>query len=387
MSDVSTNKIFGLDLRATGSALSFNLTSAALYRYALPLLQTLDTRSGDLVRREGLILLLRDNEDHVGLGEISPLPGFSDESLALALSRTVQILQKMVGSADYLTQFLARGGDWEEMGKPSVANFGIETALLSLLANSNHLDLGSLLFGSSSKRIPVNGLINAELAEWVPLALELVDAGYSTLKIKVGKINSELEAIGVQSIRDAVGPEVNIRLDANRSWSLEEAIQFGKSVRSSDIEFIEEPLSNPVDLPVFYDESGTHFAFDETLHHILDPGISFQSYTGLAALVIKPTLVACVPRILDLIKQAREQGIKVVISSSYETDIGLMNLAQFAAGVSGEEITTGLGTYGLYSKHLSSVSLAPQKGWVSIQSLDVEDLELDSCELVYENHV
>ena len=207
------------------------------------------------------------------------------------------------------------------------------------------------------------------------------------LKIKVGKINSELEALGIKSIRAAVGPDIRIRLDANRSWNLDEAVQFGKTLRAANIEYIEEPLQRPADLPIFHNECGMHFAFDETLHHILDPGISFQSYTGLSALVIKPSLVACMPRILELIRRARQENIKLVISSSFESDVGISNLAQLAAGISDQKTAMGLDTNALFSRHLSNTTVPEQNGWLKVQSFDQQALDLDSCELVFEKHV
>lgn len=384
---ITVNHVFGKALGSAENSHPMEIRSASVYRFSLPLAHTLDTRSGELEQREGLILILNQDEDMIGLGEISPLPGFSQDSLSSALSKTVQTIQRVTESEQQLAEFINRGGDWEQVGEPSIANYGIETALLSLLARTNGTDLGKMLFGETSQRIPLNGLINTELADWVPTAQHLIDAGYRTLKVKVGRINHELEALGIRSIRQAIGPEIGLRLDGNRSWDLETAIQFGNLLKSENVEYIEEPLNRPEDLPIFYDECGLHFALDETLHHILDPSISFQSYTGLKALILKPTLVACMPRIIELVGQAREQGIQAVMSSSYESDVGLNILAQLAAGISGEAYAVGLGTRNVYSSHLSKRSPHIQDGWMEIQSLSVNDLDLDSCELVFEKYV
>ncbi|MCF7807569.1 MAG: o-succinylbenzoate synthase [Candidatus Marinimicrobia bacterium] len=385
--EVDINQIFGVQPEFTGKLKPLDLRSASLYRFSLPLKQPLVLINGQLSRREGVLVVLNKDEANIGLGEISPLPGFSQDSLTVSVSKATHLLQTLMRSESDLLKFLNRGGNWEEMNAPSIANFGVETALLSLLANANDLHLGSLLFEDASATVPMNALINTDLADWEPESQRLVEQGYSTLKIKVGRINHELEAIGVQRVRAAVGPQITLRLDANRSWDMETAVEFGKSVESANIEYIEEPLIDSEDLPIFFDACGLHFAFDETLHHIIDPGISFNAYTGLKALVLKPSLVACIPRILELVSQARKQGLLTVISSSFESDVGINNLAQFAAGISGDTTAVGLGTESIFSKTLSTGIDPVHSGRRSIRVLGMNDLDLDDCELIYEQYI
>jgi o-succinylbenzoate synthase len=244
---------------------------------------------------------------------------------------------------------------------------------------------GDLLFGNSSEKVPINGLIRGSLSDWVPEAERMIGSGYKTLKIKVGRINSILEARGIQDIRKSIGPEVKLRLDANRSWDLSTAIEFGKAVASADIEYIEEPMLEPVDLPRFFDACGIPFAFDETLHQIMDPTISFESYTGLRALVLKPTLIACTARLIALVNQARENGVQPVISSSYESDVGLIHLAQLAGSISGDKIAVGLDTR---SALTSGTTLSPamiEDGYMFTKALTTKDLDLSHCELLYQS--
>lgn len=385
--EVDINQIFGIQPGFEGKLNPFDLKSASLYRFSLPLKQALILKSGQLNTREGVLVLLNRDEESIGIGEISPLPGYSKDSLPSAISRAVHLLQTIMGSESALHAFLHPGGNWDDMGAPSIASFGVETALLSLLAHTNHLHLGSLLFGEASPQVPINALINTDLAEWVPEAQQLVGQGFSTLKVKVGRINSELEAIGIQSIRAAVGPDVTLRLDANQSWDLETAVQFGKAVASANIEYIEEPLRDSSELPIFFDECGQHFAFDETLHHIIDPGISFNAYTGLRALVIKPTLVACVPRIIELLTRAQAQNILAVLSSSYESDVGINNLAQVAAGLSGDEVAVGLDTESIFAKTFTSGSDPIRSGKRNVRIIGMDELDLDDCELIYEQFI
>ncbi len=384
--EFSTPNFAGISLLPPYQDIHLELKSARIYKYTLPFKDALVLKHTTLNHREGLILVLTDTSGHAGIGEVSPLPGFSRETLETALLNTTMLLDKMIGAGEFTARCTPEiNGGWKESVAPGVSHFGVETTILSLLANINGVTPGALLFGNSSEKVPINGLIRGSLSDWVPEAERMIGSGYKTLKVKVGRINSILEARGIQDIRKFVGPEIKLRLDANRSWDLATAIEFGKAVESADIEYIEEPMLEPMDLPRFFDACGIPFAFDETLHQIMDPTISFESYTGLRALVLKPTLIACTARLIALVNQARENGVQPVISSSYESDVGLIHLAQLAGSISGEKIAVGLDTR---SALTSGTTLSPARikdGYMFTKALTTKDLDLSHCELLYQS--
>ncbi len=362
------------------------IKTAQVYKFSIPLVNPLVLKHTTIQDREGLILVLTNATGHRGLGEISPLPGFSRETLDTALLNTTMLLERIVESDQFTAhQYSQRRSNWSDDNPPSVALFGLETAVLSLLADIKKVNPWELIFGKSSDRIPINGLIRGSLSDWVPEAERMVNEGFTTLKIKVGRINSILEARGIQDIRKSIGPEIKLRLDANRSWDLATATNFGKNVESCNIEYIEEPLRKLIDLPRFFDNCGMPFAFDETLHQIVDPSISFESYTGLRALVLKPTLIACTARLISLVNQARNNGVLPILSSSYESDIGLTSLAQLAGSIGGEDVAAGLDTRSALTNGTTHIPVEIINGWMSTRSLSTHDLDLSHCDLIYES--
>jgi len=376
----------GITLQPQFQNVPLELKSARLYKYALPFKEPLVLKHTTLQQREGYILILTDTQGHAGIGEISPLPGFSRETLETALLNATMLLDKLIGQSESTTHcFSPKQGSWEDRGAPSVTYFGVETAMLSLLADAMNKTPGELIFGRSSDRVPINALIRGSLSDWVPQAEAAVQAGFKTLKIKVGRINSVLEARGILDIREMVGADIQLRLDANRSWDLSTALGFGKLVEPANIEYIEEPLQNPVELPRFFDGCNVPFAFDETLHQVMDPTISFDAYTGLRALVLKPTLIACNARLIDLVNQSREKGVLPVISASYESDVGLAYLAQLAASISGEEVAVGLDTRSALAAGTTKNPVTISDGWMTPRTLTTQDLDLSHCELLYQS--
>jgi len=383
---LSAPNFVGIRLSPQFQNITLELKSARIYRFSLPLKQKMLLKYTHIHQRDGLILILTDTSGNVGLGEISPLPGYSRETMETAIYKTTMLVDRLINFGEFSSHQNSRGSmNWKDRTAPSVVHFGVETALLSLLANARNISLGAMLYGHSSNKIPINGLIKSSLSEWVPEAEYLVSEGYKTLKIKVGRINPILEARGIKEIRHFIGPDIKLRLDANRSWDLDTAMNFGKFVSSSDIEYIEEPMENPADLPRFYDGCGVHFAFDETLHRIVDPTISFDAYTGLKAFVMKPTLIGCTARFITLVNQAKSQNIQPILSSSFESDVGLAALAQLAGSITGEEVAVGLDTRSALAGGTTIIPSAIQNGWMPVRTLTTADLDLNQCELLYQS--
>lgn len=72
-------------------------------------------------------------------------------------------------------------------------------------------------------------------------ARRYVQAGYRTLKIKTGA-DAEVEIASIRAVREAVGPDIRIKLDANQAWTLTEAVRFLEKAAPYDIYVVEQPL-------------------------------------------------------------------------------------------------------------------------------------------------
>jgi len=141
---------------------SVKITLFDIYRYTLPLNQPLNVHGCELTTREGLILHLKSDEGREGFGEIAPLPGLSKENIKEAADQLLSI--KSVLSAQSVPEGMekldGKLSSWlEEFSpKPSV-QFGVETAVLNLLANTKNKPLHQLISPASHNQIRVNGLL------------------------------------------------------------------------------------------------------------------------------------------------------------------------------------------------------------------------------------
>ncbi len=71
---------------------------------------------------------------------------------------------------------------------------------------------------------------------------EYVSEGFRAVKMKVGGEPMKVDEQRVKAVREAVGPDVDILIDANNKWTAYEAIRFGRMVEKHDIYWFEEPV-------------------------------------------------------------------------------------------------------------------------------------------------
>lgn len=141
-------------------------------------------------------------------------------------------------------------------------------------------------------------------------------------------------------------PDLYLRLDANRSWTLSKAQLFAKYVKPEHrkrIQFLEEPCKTQDDSRQFAQDTGIALAWDESIR---EQGFKLEKEPHLAAIVIKPTLIGSLQDCVKLIEKAHQLGLKAVISSSIESSLGLTQLARIAKQYT-PNVTPGLDTLSL----------------------------------------
>ena len=294
------------------------MRSAQVYRWQIPMDAGVVLRDRRLKTRDGLYVCLREGERE-GWGEISPLPGFSQETWEEAQSVLLA----------WVNNWLA--GDSELPQMPSVA-FGVSCALAELA--------DTLPQAANYRAAP---LCNGDPDD---LILKLADMpGEKVAKVKVGLYEAVRDGMVVNLLLEAI-PDLHLRLDANRAWTPLKGQQFAKYVNPDyrhRIAFLEEPCKTRDDSRAFARETGIAIAWDESLR---EPDFAFVAEEGVRAVVIKPTLTGSLEKVREQVKAAHALGLTAVISSSIESSLGLMQLARIAAWLTPDTIP-GLDTLDL----------------------------------------
>ena len=164
-------------------------------------------------------------------------------------------------------------------------------------------------------------------------------------KMKVGIYEANRDGLIADMFLEAI-PDLQLRLDANRHWSLEKALQFAAKVKPQHrkrIQFLEEPCKTQELSREFAAQTDIAIAWDESVR---EPNFCLEKEPHLSAVVIKPTLIGSMQRCAELINQAHSLGLKAVISSSIESSLGLSQLARIAQQYT-PNVTPGLDTLDL----------------------------------------
>ena len=188
----------------------------------------------------GLVVEVHTDEGISGVGEA---PGPTLPTIRTVIEQ--ELTQFLVGQDPLRTEWLVHrmeefSRNWS--GIAAYAISGLEIALLDLKGKVLGAPVAELLGGFCRDRVPVVGYLFIDEPEPnARKAKAFVDAGYSELKLKVGRDFAQ-DHDGIAAIRDAVGPDVRLRIDANMIWSVPAAIKWIRGLEKFDLQYVEQPV-------------------------------------------------------------------------------------------------------------------------------------------------
>ena len=207
----------------------------------------------------------------------------------------------------------------------------------------------------------VNALIlpvNPE--EAAAAAAEAVAAGYSTLKVKVG---DEEDVDRVAAVRDAAGDHVRLRVDANGAWDVEEAISRISRLARFDLELVEQPVASLKDLAEVRFRVPVPVAADECIRSADDA----RRLARLEAADVVVLKVQPLGGVLAALAVAEAAGVSAIVTSMYETSVGLAAGLALAAALPELSYACGLGTAELLMADVVAEPLLPQNGRLRVR--------------------
>lgn len=247
--------------------------------------------------RRCLILKLQNPLGGQGYGEIAPLPGHSKESLDEAEEQLRAHLQKPLKCLF-----------------PSV-EFGYLSALCDL-----HSPLPSI-------DCPTHAFLTGSFDAILSRADEMYKRGFRLAKLKLSGKNSEEAHALITALKD----RFRLRLDFNRGFTQEQALDFFSKYDKSSFDYIEEPLKEVAELFDF----PLPFALDETLREPFNEKLLLLP--TCAALILKPTLLGDITPFLKMHKRC-------ILSPCFEGPVGIGQIAKLAKRHNLMDETHGLDT-------------------------------------------
>lgn len=198
-------------------------------------------------------------------------------------------------------------------------------------------------------RIPVNATVPAVAAEAVAGVLTRFD-GCRTAKVKVAERGQVLDddVARVRAVREHMGPEGRIRIDANAGWNVDEAEHAIHALAEFDLEYAEQPCATVAELAELrtrVKHMGIPIAADESVRKAEDP-LAVARAGAADLIVIKAQPLGGIRRALGIVAEA---GLPAVVSSALDTAVGLSQGAALAASLPALEYDCGLGTASLFA--------------------------------------
>ncbi len=202
-------------------------------------------------------------------------------------------------------------------------------------------------------------------------------SGCGTAKVKVAEMGQTLadDIARVEAVRDAIGAQGRVRIDANGGWSVDDAVAAIAALdrAAGGLEYVEQPCTSVEDLAIVRRKVSVLIAADESIRRADDPfRVAELDAADIAVLKVAPLggVHAC-------LRIAEQIGLPVVVSSAVDTSIGLAAGLALAAALPELPYACGLATTSLLDGDVVASPLVPVDGFLPVgrQSFDLDAYE------------
>ena len=310
------------------------ITDIKIYGVSIPLIKPFKTALRVVKVLDTNIIEIGTDTGEIGFGEASPtavITGDTKGSIREAIEEYIFPAIKGMDIEEIENIMLKINKSMIKNTSPKAA---IDMAIYDLFGKHFKIPLYKF-FGGAKKEFETDITISVnEPEEMAKDALEYVRAGYDTLKIKVGT-DSKLDILRVKAIRDAIGPNIKIRLDANQGWRAKEAVGVIRKMEdlNLDLELVEQPVP-------YYDIEGLKYVTDnvevpimadEALFTPRDAGFLLNNRC-VDILNIKLMKAGGLYNAQKICSIAEAYGIECMIGSMMESSVGITAAAHLAGG-------------------------------------------------------
>jgi o-succinylbenzoate synthase len=200
--------------------------------------------------------------------------------------------------------------------------------------------------------------------------------GCRTAKVKVAERGQSVtdDQARLEAVRDALGADAVVRIDANGGWSVDEAVANIPLLdrAAGGLEYVEQPVATVEDLATVRRKVAVPIAADESIRRAEDPyRVRDLDAADIAVLKVQPLggVRAC-------LRIAEDIGLPVVVSSALETSVGIAAGVALAAALPELSHACGLATVQLLAGDVTDESLLPVDGVIPVRRPEVSESHL-----------
>ena len=303
-----------------------------VYRVTLRYKEPFRIAAGASTESHNVIVKVITDYGAIGWGESSPSRRVTGETAETVVKILDKIVPKLIGMCPLRIEQDVEVMDSVVSGNPA-AKAAVDMALHDILGKTGRKPLFMLMGGYRTEVLTDITLGIKSPREMAKDAVDAVKKGFKALKVKVGVDPAE-DVERIKLIREAVGRETQLRIDANQGWTPQQAIEALNKLDKFDIKFAEQPVpaedinsltkvrkNSPI--PIMADES-VHSP-EDALRLIQDEAVDLINIKLMkSGGILKARKIASV---------AEAAGIPCMIGCMGESEVGIAAGAHFAAAV------------------------------------------------------
>lgn len=309
------------------------ISSIEVGKLTIPLKKPFKTALRVLEVSETLVIKMMLEDGTTGYGAASPTAVITGDTLgsirgALAEALTPQLIGMDIVNYEGLIAKINAG-----IVRNSSTRAALDMAVYDLVGKMYNVPVYKMLGGHKDRfETDITVSVNSP-REMADDAKQYIADGFNTLKMKVG-VGADIDIVRVKAVRDAVGPDIKIRLDANQGWTAKEAVRVIRKMEDMglDIELVEQPVK-------YYDFDGLKFVTDNVITPVLADESVFSPEDALriinmrAADIINIKLMKAggIHNALKINAMAESAGIECMVGCMIENKIGIAAASHFAA--------------------------------------------------------
>ncbi|WP_049971219.1 mandelate racemase/muconate lactonizing enzyme family protein [Haladaptatus cibarius] len=325
--------------------------------FSLQLESPLDTAHGSIEHRKGILVRIEDG-DEVGIGEATPLPGWTESLPACRAA-----LADIEAPGDELSTLEERLATLEST---PAARHGLSLALADIRAKRDGVPLYRHFGGPEQVEvIQANATVgDCSPAETVDAVKDAVSAGFECVKVKVGVRSVTDDVARLRAVRDAVGFDIELRVDVNGGWSRAQAREAFHKLDPLRIAYVEQPVSGD-DLDALADLRGrsVRVAADESIAETSVDAVLDAEAADV--LICKPMVLGGPDKVVEVAERARDVGVTPVVTTTIDGVVARTAAIHAAAAIP-DRPASGLATGTMLARDLGPDRTRLVDGSVSV---------------------
>lgn len=212
-----------------------------IYKSSIPLREPFIISLGQLDHAENIIVRIQDSDGLTGFGEGSPFRTIHGESIETCFSFGKELASLLIGKSSDAIEQCSMLMDRYLYGNSTVKS-AFDIAMHDIAAQRKRLPLYAFLSGGVRRELVTDYTVSLSSADKMAAdALSVVRSGFGIVKVKLGG-KPEDDILRIQKIRESIGKDITLRIDANQGWTSTAALEILMELEKYNIQHCEEPL-------------------------------------------------------------------------------------------------------------------------------------------------